>query len=70
MLIKKDVSGNKQSLYTCDRCNKELNMSMVDRYVVLIKKSPTSTNPRKIKQWDLCKKCYAALYRGIEKGIK
>ena len=65
MLVKTDYTGKSKSIYACDRCKKELHTEEDNRFRVDIRK-----NNKMIKKWDLCIKCYSALYRGIEKGVK
>lgn len=55
--------GNK-TIYVCDRCNNE--MEVQDRRGIYV----TNGNGQPRKTWDLCKRCYAALDRGIKKGVQ
>ncbi len=52
----------RESKYECDRC--KANIDMHNRYSVYIGEG--SANAK--KKWDLCKRCYKALVRGIEKS--
>lgn len=65
MLIEADRTGKTKSIFKCDRCNKILIADQDERFRISVTEIPM--NQRKTKKWDLCKKCYAALYRGIEK---
>lgn len=69
MLVKIDYTGTKKSVYKCDRCEKELVMGTDDRYKIIVNKNPTSYKPNQIKFWDLCRRCYKAFDRAIEKGV-
>ena len=64
MLVKMDKKGFTKSIYSCDRCHKEINTETDNRFKVTVNK-----NNKKIKHWDLCIRCYSALYRGLEKGV-
>lgn len=46
-----------------------LSMTREERFKVDAKKSLKGSRTKYLKTWDLCKKCYSALYRGIEKGV-
>lgn len=64
MLVKKSYKDKEKSIYKCDRCKAKLKYNeKVSIYVGLPSKGA------KIK-WHLCKRCFAALYRGIAKGVK
>lgn len=55
--------------YICDRCKRETSKEERKAIYVLEQQVGTRFNsPR--KKWDLCKKCYAALVRGINKGAQ
>lgn len=63
MLIKKDNSCNGKSMFMCDRCKTELTTeTRRGIYIQHDRRMPK-------KRWDLCLKCFAALKRGIEKGV-
>lgn len=62
MLISQNKFNKKQSVYKCDRCNEQLSIeTKVAVYIGLPSRTPK-------KKWDLCKKCYGALVRGINKN--
>lgn len=64
MLVKKNYSDQRESVYKCDRCKANLKYNAkASVYIGLPRRSA------KIK-WHLCKRCYMALCRGIEKGMK
>lgn len=67
MLIDKDYTGKIKSTYECDRCKTRIHTATDARYRVAVQN--TSKSLTVIKSWDLCKRCYVALYRGIEKGV-
>lgn len=46
---------------------KELRSDKDEKYKITVTQTPRSYNT--IKSWDLCKRCYSSLYRGIEKGV-
>ena len=64
MLIGVNKFDRNKSKYTCDRCKIELLAE--ERFVICVGhkfKAPK-------KKWDLCKKCYRAFAKAIEKGVK
>lgn len=62
MLIKKDIKNKANSRYYCDRCKEVMS---IDDKVAIYTALPTKL-PR--KRWDLCRRCFRSLYRGIEKS--
>lgn len=68
MLISKDHHGGKGSVYCCDRCGLELNSHNDDCYRINAMKLPEYS--KAIKKWDLCKRCYLMLCKGIKKGVE
>ena len=61
MLVSVNRLDNKQSVYMCDRCKKELNWeTKVAIYIGLPSRQPK-------KKYDLCKRCYLSFVRGVEK---
>ena len=66
MLAHKDSSSSYNSIYTCDRCNKEItrkDKNLYSIYVRYITGNPT-------KHWDLCDRCFKSLQKGIKAGGK
>lgn len=61
MLIKSNHKDKTQSIYCCDRC--KVNLKVSEK--IAIYTSSLSKPPK--KRWDLCKRCYIALVRGIQK---
>lgn len=49
--------------YRCDRCRKEI--SSKDKITIFVQKTRVG-NPK--KEFDLCKQCYLAMEKGIQKG--
>ena len=70
MLVTADYTGGKKSVYKCDRCEKELLTGTDDRYRITVYKNPTSYKHNQTKTWDLCRRCYAAFHKAIEKGVQ
>lgn len=64
MLIKR-IHGSNNCIYKCDRCGAEISAN--DKKGIYISLTYIE-NPK--KKWDLCPKCYKALERGIENGIR
>lgn len=64
MIIFKSTT-NKEHIYKCDRCEAKLETSTEIVYSIYVR---STKNPK--KKWDLCKKCYSSLKRGIEKNNK
>lgn len=61
MLVSKNMYDKKQSVYSCDRCQAQLNFeTKVAIYIGLPSRQPK-------KKYDLCKRCYRAFVRGVEK---
>ena len=67
MLIEKSYTGNKSSIYKCDRCKKELVKGTDD--IAFITGRNISTN-KQLKHWHLCKRCFILFYKAIERGVK
>ena len=67
MLIKKNVTGKTGSIFECDRCKKELITGRDERFHLAVTKSPRDYG--RLKSWDLCKRCYLMLCKGIAKGV-
>ncbi len=64
MLLKKSYTDKEKSIYKCDRCKTNLKYNeKISIHIGLPSKSAKT-------KWHLCKRCYAALCRGIEKGVK
>lgn len=64
MIIFKSTT-NKMHIYKCDRCGARLETPIETVYGIYVR---STKNPK--KKWDLCKKCYGSLCRGIEKNNK
>lgn len=63
MLISRNNWDKSKSVYKCDRCKTKLNIdNKIGIYIGLPSRQPK-------KKWDLCKKCYGALVRGINKNM-
>ena len=63
MLISQNKVDRNLSVYSCDRCNAQMNIqNKISIYVALPTRQPR-------KKWDLCKRCYGALVRGINKKL-
>ena len=58
---------NKEHIYKCDRCGTILKIPKDIAYSMYVRATITKS-PK--KKWDLCKKCYGSLDRGIEKNNK
>ena len=67
MLIETDRRGKTKSIFECDRCGRIINTETDHRFKLTVQNTPRGSNTNVIKSWDLCKRCYAALYKGIEK---
>lgn len=65
MIVKIDRTGKKESIFACDRCGKELDMSKDLRFRISVAKA-RGKDITGYKKWDLCKHCYNSLNRGIE----
>ena len=62
MIVRKDYKDKAKSVYICDRCQTELSIdNKVALYIGIY-------NRNMKKKWDLCKRCYKALVKGIERG--
>ena len=61
MLIKNDKTRKTKSEFICDRCKTILTSN--SKYAIYVQESKAVPK----KKWDLCKRCYSALLRGIEK---
>lgn len=72
MLIKIDHTGKKGTIYSCDRCKKEINTDNERRYKVTVEIGKTVGHHYKtvIKKYDLCKHCCSILCHAIEKGVQ
>lgn len=64
MIIQKDTTSQRKSIYKCDRCKTILERGKDEIYTIFVKNSEDKT-PK--KKWDLCKRDYSALEKGIEK---
>lgn len=64
MMIQKDTTIQRKSIYKCDRCKTILERGKDEIYTIFVKGSEDKT-PK--KKWDLCERDYKALERGIEK---
>ena len=61
MLVSKNIWDKKQSVFSCDRCKAQLsNETKIAIYIGLPSRQPK-------KKYDLCKRCYRAFVRGVEK---
>lgn len=61
MLVHKNLRYKGDSVYSCDRCKAQLNVyTKIAIYVGLPSRQPK-------KKYDLCKRCYRAFVRGVEK---
>lgn len=67
MLIETDRRGKTKSIFECDRCKRIINTEIDQRFKLTVQNTPIGNHANTIKRWDLCKRCYAALYKGIEK---
>ena len=64
MIIQKNTTKQRKSIYKCDRCKTILERGKDEIYTIFVK---SSKNKNAEKKWDLCEKDYRALERGIEK---
>lgn len=64
MIVFKDTTIKRKSIYKCDRCKKQLERGKDEIYTIFVKKTEDKT-PK--KKWDLCERDYKALCRGIAK---
>lgn len=64
MLLQTDTTIKGRSIYKCDRCNTILERGKDAIYSIFVKSSGDKM-PK--KKWDLCRKDYLSLCRGIEK---
>ena len=64
MIIQKDTTSKRKSIYKCDRCKTTLERGKDEIYTIFVKGSEDKTAKKK---WDLCERDYRALERGIEK---
>lgn len=62
MLIEKNRQNRTKTIYECDRCGDMITMQ--DNVRIFIQKFNDKV-PK--KRWDLCRKCYKMLVKGIEK---
>lgn len=67
MIIKQDNTGKTKSIFKCDRCNAELITDRDERYRISVQEIPRTNS--KTKKWDLCRRCYLLLCKGIKKGV-
>ena len=65
MFLIKSCSGDKKSVFLCDRC--KVRLLSHERVSVRIHHPKKQTI---LKKWDLCPICYRKLYKGIEKYKK
>lgn len=65
MIIETNYSNKNKSLYKCDRCG---SVSEPDNNFKIYKQGIKDSHP--FKKWDLCKRCYSMLVKGIDKGPK
>lgn len=65
MLLQTDTTIKGRSIYKCDRCNTILERGKDAIYSIFVKSSKDKA-PK--KKWDLCKRDYLSLCRGIEKS--
>ena len=65
MSLSTDYSGNRKSVFVCDRCETKI---LGDERVTIRAYRPKQQTI--IKKWDLCPVCYRKLYKGIEKYKK
>lgn len=67
MIIEKDYTGKKGSIFECDRCKAEIHSPKDARYRIAVQN--TSKSVKTVKSWDFCRRCYVLLYKSIEKGV-
>ena len=65
MKVRIDYTDKSKSLYQCDRCGHVGGNE--DNYNICVQ---GSNDKGAKKKWDLCKKCYCMLVKGIEKQQK
>ncbi len=68
MIIEKYYNNNGKTIYECDRCKKVIDTSKENRIRVHTQISQNSKY-KNLNSWDFCERCYAALKRGIERGV-
>lgn len=64
MFVGIDYKKRTRTKYMCDRCKTQVVAET--RKAIYVQENKGTAR----KKWDLCLKCYAALKRGIEKGVK
>lgn len=62
-MVVERTMNNRRIVYKCDRCE-EITTTPYKMFV----QGPKEVRPK--RKWDLCDRCYAALVRGINKGVK
>lgn len=66
MIVKRGNGVSHDTVFKCDRCGETLVDKLDDRYKIRVFKAPRTYET--IKNWDLCKKCYSMLCKGIDKN--
>ena len=61
MLIEKEKNNQMAYKYVCDRCGEKLRTQ--DRFSLYVARGIEYQR----KKWDLCKRCYAMLNKGLSK---
>lgn len=60
MLIKREYTNNKKSIYVCDICKKQMTVDDINKISRQHKK-------KNQKIYDLCEECYELMIRSVEK---
>ena len=62
-MVVERTNNNRRIVYECDRCKTRI----LKPYKIDVQ-TPKEVRPK--RKWDLCDRCYLALVRGINKGVK
>ncbi len=65
MLVFKNIYDKNKSIYVCDRCLTKMMQGDGNIYTIYVKKAGEKNSKKK---WDLCKRDYILLCKGIEKN--
>lgn len=68
MILKMSYTGKDNTVYKCDRCKRIIDTGK-DRRIRIAAQISTHSKYKTLNSWDFCERCYAALKRGIERGV-
>lgn len=71
MLVERVYTSDEKSKFICDRCGKNINTDTERRYKIGIDTPKGNTSGmKKIRRYDLCKRCTNAIVNYVEKKGK